>query len=258
MLAYQRYGAGPHPVALLHGFLGSGRNLSSLARRLSERDPSLSVVVPDLTGHGASPPLAPDAGPDTVARDVLAAARAAGLAGPLAIVGHSLGGKVALEAIRHAPADVATATLLDIAPGPIPPGVGESEAALALLRSAPARATSRDEFREALSRGDFPPPLVDWLLMNVVRDGDGFTWRIDREALARFHERLRGVDAWPVVEARVRPLRLVRGDRSPYVTDADARRLEAAGCPVITLEGAGHFLHVDALDRLVEALSPRT
>jgi pimeloyl-ACP methyl ester carboxylesterase len=59
-----------------------------------------------------------------------------------------------------------------------------------------------------------------------------------------------------VVERRVRPLRCVRGERSPYVTDADARRLEAAGCPVITLAGAGHFLHVDALDRLVQVLAP--
>lgn len=256
MLAYQRYGTGPAPAVLLHGFLGSGRNLSSLARRLVERDPSLSIVVPDLGGHGASPPLTPDAGPETMAEEVLATARAAGLAGPLELVGHSLGGKVALEAIRRHPADVSRATLLDIAPGPIPPGVG-SEAALTLLLSAPDRAPSREDFRAALSRGEFPPPLVDWLLMNVVRDGDGFTWRIDRDALARFHERLRSVDAWPVVEARTRPLRCVRGGRSPYVSDADARRMEAAGCPVVTLADAGHMVHVDALDRLVEALAPR-
>ncbi len=257
MLAFQRYGEGPRPMVLLHGFLGSGRNLSSLARRLVERDPGLSIVAPDLTGHGASPPLPPEADLATVAGDVLATARAAGLAGPVELIGHSMGGKVALEAIRRSPGDVARATLLDITPGPIPPGVGESEAALVLLRSAPARAATRDEFRTALSRGDFPPALVDWLLMNVVRDGADFTWRIDREALARFHRALRDSDAWDVVESRLRPLRLVRGDRSPYVTDAEARRLEAAGCPVITLADAGHFLHVDALDRLVDALSPR-
>jgi esterase len=255
MLAYQRYGDGRSPVVLLHGFLGSGRNLSTLARRLAERDPSLSIVVPDLTGHGASPPLPPGADLATVARDVHATARSAGLQGPLELLGHSLGGKVALEVLRLYPEDVSRVALLDIAPGPIPTGVGGSEDALALLLAAPARAARREEFREALSRGPFPRAIVDWLLMNVVRDGEGYTWRVDREALARFHDRLRAADAWEVVEGHVRPIRCIRGGRSPYVTDADVRRLEAAGCPVQTLPGAGHFLHAEALDLLVEALA---
>jgi esterase len=255
MLAYQRYGDGPSPAVLLHGFLGSGRNLSSLARRLAGADPSLAIVVPDLTGHGASPPLPPGADLATLAGDVHAAARDAGLEGPLAWIGHSLGGKVALEALRVHPESVSRVTLLDIAPGPIPTGMGGSEDALALLLSAPARAGSREEFREALSRGPFPPPIVDWLLMNVIRDGEGYTWRVDREALARFHDKLRAADAWEVVERRVRPIRCIRGGRSPYVTPADVRRLEAAGCPVQTLPDAGHFLHAEALDPLVDALT---
>jgi pimeloyl-ACP methyl ester carboxylesterase len=50
----------------------------------------------------------------------------------------------------------------------------------------------------------------------------------------------------------------IRGGRSSYVSDADARRLAAAGARVDTLPGAGHFLHVDRpaelLDRIVQGL----
>src|SRR4051794_18842788 len=69
-LASYRLGGGDHPTVLLHGFLGSGKNLRTLAQRWSERDSSRVFVMPDLTGHGASPPLPPDAGVDTLAADL--------------------------------------------------------------------------------------------------------------------------------------------------------------------------------------------
>ncbi|HVQ77182.1 MAG TPA: alpha/beta fold hydrolase, partial [Candidatus Binatia bacterium] len=105
ILSHRRHGAGPSPVLLLHGFLGSGRNLGGLARRLAAGDPGLSVITLDLTGHGSSPPLpsgahAAPGGADLamLAGDVLATADALGLRAPVPIVGHSLGGRVALRA----------------------------------------------------------------------------------------------------------------------------------------------------------------
>jgi pimeloyl-ACP methyl ester carboxylesterase len=56
-LAHLRTGAGARPLVLLHGLLGSARNLSTLARHLAERRPDFVVVAFDLTGHGASAPL---------------------------------------------------------------------------------------------------------------------------------------------------------------------------------------------------------
>jgi pimeloyl-ACP methyl ester carboxylesterase len=51
----------------------------------------------------------------------------------------------------------------------------------------------------------------------------------------------------------------VRGGLSNYVSDADCRRLEAAGARVDTIDGAGHFVHVDrpaeTLDRILKGLS---
>src|SRR5947209_6440758 len=97
-LATTRAGNGTRPVILLHGFLGSGRNLSSLARTWSQADPSRAFLMTDLTGHGVSPPLPPGATLETLARDVLDTAAAEGLRESLTVVGHSMGGRVALQA----------------------------------------------------------------------------------------------------------------------------------------------------------------
>ncbi|HSP78563.1 MAG TPA: alpha/beta hydrolase, partial [Myxococcaceae bacterium] len=113
-------GEGARPTVLLHGFLGTGRNLRSLAVAWSEAEPGRRFLLPDLTGHGTSPGLPPGATLETVAGDVVETARAAGLTGPLELVGHSLGGRVSLAASLRFPEQVASVTLLDISPSPIP------------------------------------------------------------------------------------------------------------------------------------------
>lgn len=258
MLATLRIGEGHKPVVLIHGFLGSGRNLSSLAKRWAQKDPSLWFLLPDLPGHGTSPGLAPDADLTTMARDVIATARSQGIEGPLSIVGHSLGGRVGLAATRLEGRPVADLTLLDIAPGPIPGATSESGQVLSLLRQAPAitpdRATMRQHF---LDRG-LSQALTDWLLMNLVHTDQGYTWRVDREALGALHQRVNPQDLWDAVERPQAALRAVRGRRSAYVTDEDKARMERAGCPVATLERSGHYVHIDQQDDLVDLLTGAT
>ena len=256
-LAHTRAGDGPQPLALLHGFLGSGRNLTTLARGLAAGAPRYSIYAFDLPGHGASSPLPPAASLGDVAGEVRSAMSAVN-AMPWALVGHSLGGRVALEIARRQPAFVAHLTLLDITPSSVPPG-GETARIVEALVAAPAEAQARDDFREWFARTGLAPALVDWLLLNLVRDGDRLRWRIDRQALAAFYPRINADDLWSAVDsARPYDVHAVRGGASSYVPDADCRRLEAAGARVDTVEGAGHFLHVDrpteTLDRILKGL----
>jgi esterase len=248
-------GEGAQATVLLHGFLGSGRNLRSLASAWSEAEPQRRFYLPDLTGHGGSPALPEAASLETLAQDVVASAREAGLQGPLHLVGHSLGGRVCLVASARFAQDVGRVDLLDIAPGPIPVAMSESSGVLEHLLAAPAEAADRKAMRAALLAGGLAAPLTDWLLMNLQpAPGGGVTWRFDRHALARLHARVNSQDLWHTVERASPPrppVRCVRGERAGYVTDADVRRLEAAGVPVATLPGAGHFVHVDAPDALL-------
>jgi esterase len=257
-LAHVRTGQGPRAVVLLHGFLGSARNVASLARTLAERDRSLCVLALDLTGHGASPPLLQGADTATLAADVLATTRALDVPAPVRLVGHSLGGRVALRAGLLEPSAVAHITLLDISPSPLKPG-GETAAVVDALVRAPDVARSRDEFRVFFRAAGLADEVTDWLLLNLAREGDVVRWRIDRGALAALHRRIADEDLWAAVE-RPRPysLHCVRGGLSPYVDEGTARRLLAAGCPVDTIAGAGHFLHVEqpipTLERVLAGL----
>jgi pimeloyl-ACP methyl ester carboxylesterase len=254
-LAHQRAGDGPRPVVLLHGLLGSARNLATLARGLAARDATLGVVALDLTGHGASPPLPPGAGSATLAADVVATARALGLTSPMALVGHSLGGRVALRVAGQSPAQVASVTLLDVAPGTLS-GDGEVARVLGAVLSVPAAFSGRGEARAALLATGLSPGLVDWLLLNLEPAGDAYRWRVDRDALAALHATIAREDLWPVVE-RPRPwaLACVRGGASPHVSDGDARRLQASGARVVTIEGAGHFLHAEQPGPVLDAVT---
>ena len=248
-------GAGARPTVLLHGFLGTGRNLRTLATAWSAADPGRRFLLPDLTGHGTSPPLSPTSTLSTVAADVLETARAAGFEGPLDWVGHSLGGRVSLAASRRGPAEVASVSLLDIAPGPIPPERSESGRVLDLLRAVPAQAPDRRVMRAALTERGLSGALSDWLLMNLeTASAGGVRWRFDREALAAFHARANPEDLWDTLERPGLKARCIRGGRGQYVTDEDQARLEAAGCPVATLPDAGHYVHVDAPDALLRWL----
>src|SRR5258706_8099158 len=119
MLAYESYGRAPARGVLLHGFLGSARNLATLARRLCERIPGYGAVALDLPGHGRSPPLAPDAALADLAAPVGALVEAARgrIAAPVDLLGHSLGGRVALRLLADRPDLVRRVVLLDITPG---------------------------------------------------------------------------------------------------------------------------------------------
>jgi esterase len=257
-LACDVIGDGEAGVILLHGFLGSGRNLRTLAQRWQQRQPEHRFLLPDLRGHGVSPPLPAGDAPVTLehlAADVLATAQHNDLRAPFHLVGHSLGGRVALAAARLAPDSISEITLLDIGPGPIDPAFSESRRVLDMLIAAPAEATDRRELRAFFVARGLSVPLADWLLMNLDNAGGKVHWRIDRAALDRLHGNSMTEDLWDVVQGHEIPISCIRGGRSRYVSDAEAARLRAAGCPTTTLPDAGHFVHVDALPALLDLLT---
>ncbi len=118
-LRYEFRGEGSQPVALLHGFMGSGRNKPIMAQRKSARPSELRNHLPDLTGHGGSPSLPEPPQREDLARDLIALLLATFGSKPAKLVGHSMGGRVALLARILAPERVSAVTLIDIGPSPL-------------------------------------------------------------------------------------------------------------------------------------------
>lgn len=245
-------GNGRRDVLFLHGFLGSGRNLSSLSQRLVDLRPDLQVIVADLPGHGTSPSLMPPytfhALADPVVDFVKASPR------PCVIVGHSMGGRVALEAAASAPKQVDKVILLDIAPGPIGDRNEDLEAVAKALLAAPETAQNRAEMRDGLLAHGLSTALSDWLLMNLRSENGALTWRIDRRALKELGLATRGDDLWPTAERVAHKVVAAYGDRSRYVTKEDVARMESLGIRTHAFH-SGHYLHVDAMEPLAQWLA---
>jgi esterase len=239
-------GEGTAPILLLHGFLGSHRNLGALVRAIEAR---FMTIALDLPGHGRSPPLPENADIETMASAVLEAIAALRLELPVKTVGHSLGGRVALMAKRLAPHSLEPITLLDISASPTKRKASELAGVADALRSAPESTATREEMRQQLAR-TLTGPIVEWLLLNVKREGGRFAWAIDREAMFAFDQRASQEDLWDVVDDSITVL---RGSASPYVSDEDAARFESLGARVVTIPNAGHFVHVDATEEVAAA-----
>ncbi len=248
MLASRRHGTGPHPVVLLHGFLGAGRNLASLARVLTRRQPDRVLHLPDLPGHGGSLPSARGADFAAMALEVEAFLESLEADAPVDLAGHSFGARVALTCLARSESHeglVGRVAILDMTPGVL--AAPAADRMVQDLLDAPDHFESRQAAEEHFRARSHDPAIVRWLSMNLMRHDDGtFGWRVDRAYLAAVHTATRPVDLWPVVERHHDRVSVLRGARSSLVTPADCQRFERLGIPLHTLENSGHFLHVDA------------
>lgn len=253
MLSSLERGDGSQKLLLLHGFLGSGRNLYGFAGRLCEGRANLHCRLPDLLGHGASPPLPPGPTLADVADATVSWLDSVGWVEPIDVLGHSLGGRVALAMAQHAPQRVRRVILLDMAPGPVDTRSLELAPILSLVMAAAASVPSRDEMREWFTKQGVSRALADWLMMNLTAQPDGqFAWRFDRERLAALNEGSSTADLWSAAEALGERLTFVRGGRSTFVTDEDVERGAKFGIKTHTIADAGHFVHVDGAEALAK------
>ncbi len=240
----------------LHGILGSGTNLRSLARALVTEDPSWQAVLVDLPGHGGSAMPPPPHTLAACARAVMALEAA--LEQPIrGVLGHSFGGKVAMTLARgpEAPArELEHVFLVDSMPGARPSARG-SENVLAVLdaleRLSP-RVARREDYVEALVERGQSRAIASWLAMSLRRTADGFEMGFDLPAIHALLDDYFTADLWPLFDeepARRAPrLHLVIGDRSNVFDEADrahARALAASDRATLDVLPAGHWVHVD-------------
>jgi len=122
-------------ILLIHGLDSSKQTWTSVAADLTSI--GYPVLAVDLRGHGESPlGDANDFGPAALATDVLSAARGSGASGPFVVVGHSMGGRVAMRLAAMEPSAVACLVVedMDVRPRQVPQAVIDLESSAAMDR----------------------------------------------------------------------------------------------------------------------------
>ena len=251
--------AGPR-VVFMHGLFGQGKNFQRIARGL---EPEWRSLLVDLPNHGASPWT------ESIDYADMADAVAATLrdlpdddASPgdeassrFAVVGHSMGGKVAmLLALRH-PDLVDRLVVVDIAPAP-GGGTEEFESLLGSLASLDLRTVeSRSAADEELAELITSATVRGFLLQNLQRtEGDGWRWRANLDLL---RAQLDVIGGFPEVDATYDgPVLWIAGERSDYVRPEHADRMRELfpRARQLTVKDSGHWVHSEQPEVVTEAL----
>jgi esterase len=254
-LAATEYGptqeAGAPPLAILHGLFGSGRNWASIAQRLAAHR---RVIAFDLRNHGASA-WAGGMQYGEMAEDLLAALDERGCRRS-ALLGHSMGGKVAMMAALRDPDMVERLVVVDIAPVPYPPRhLAEVRAMRALDLTGIKRRAEADRILaatipDAAERG--------FLLQNLVFEDGRARWRLNLEAIEREMPVLAGFPAVADNAVYRSPVLFVGGANSDYLPpeqEPAIRRL-FPNARIERIENAGHWVHAEQPAAFLHTVEP--
>ena len=237
-------GQGGTPLVLLHGLFGSARNFGTVQRAFAQHRRTIAL---DLRNHGASP-HAPDMRYATMAADVLGTLdRLDAL--PAVLLGHSMGGKAAMQAALMRPDAVAQLIVADIAPVPYPPQLLATARAMAALPLRPR--LTRAEADAALAEAVPEAGMRAFLLQNLQL-GATPAWRIGlSEIIAHFTD----IEAWDA------PSNAHYDGETLFLAGASSNYIRPEHRPVIrsllprarfvTLKNAGHWLHAENPDGFI-------
>lgn len=228
-------------VVLLHGLFGMGSNLGALARALRSE---YRVHQVDLPSHGRSPWVSRMTLADLA--EAVANYMEASALGPAHVLGHSLGGKVAMQLALSRPELLASLTVADIAPVEYSGSHDDVFEAIDVVIE--HRPTTRRQAAKLMREHIAEEGVVQFLALSLRRDDDGgYVWRFNARALLANYGEFRQP---PIGKVYPGPALFVSGALSNYVTQegvAAAQRLFPAA-QFAVLAGAGHWLHVEQPD----------
>lgn len=247
-LHFEAYGQG-EPLIILHGLLGSADNWHSIASKLAS---NFKVFTLDLRNHGRSPHSS-EMDYSLMARDVYDFIQSRGLRQAL-VLGHSMGGKTAMQLALLYPTRVRKLVVVDIAPGPYAPRHR------AILRAMDSLDLVRYQTRKEMESA-FAPAVADlstrqFLLKNALRqETGGFRWRIGLRQIIQNYPRL--AEAVRSERPFEKPTLFIRGEKSDYLLETDFAEIKQLfpRARLQTIPHAGHLVHVQNSAAFLELVS---
>lgn len=242
-LHYQALGEGK-TVILLHGLLGMSDNLGALARKLAEQ---YRVIVPDAINHGHSPHAEKMDYP-RMSQDIQALMQSLQIE-QAAILGHSMGGKTAMQLAMDVPEKVVCLIVADIAPVAYPPREHPDLFAAMKVVEKAAIESRRDADAVLQEQGVSTLSVRQFLLKNLYKTKQGhWQWRCGLDNLIANYA---AVCAAPELgNPYLAPSLFIHGGRSDYLQNEHLAVLEEyfPAAQRFTIDGAGHWLHAEYPD----------
>ncbi|MBP2196879.1 esterase [Pantoea cypripedii] len=231
------------PILLIHGLFGSLDNLGVLARGLRDACPTLQV---DVRNHGLSSRSEIMNYP-AMAQDMVETLDAQGI-DRVSVVGHSMGGKIAMALSTIAPHRIEKLVMIDIAP--VDYQTRRHDEIFAAIRAVSAAGVTRRSEAAEVMRTLLDEEGVIQFILKSFQDGE---WRFNVPVLWDNYTTISG---WEEVPAWPHPALFIRGGDSPYLDnqhrDALLRQFPQAHAHVIS--GAGHWVHAEKPEAVLRAV----
>lgn len=211
------------------------------------------VITADLRNHGQSSHTISMTYPE-MAADILQ------LIGELSLesvflIGHSMGGKVAMMTALDFPEAIEKLIVLDVAPVRYEHGYGKL---FDLMENLPInKIKNRNEAYDFLNREINDPLLSQFLLQNLVRGIQGFQWRIN---LANIKSNIERITDFPSLKADNRyekPVLFLSGERSEFIRKEHHKIIHTyfPMADIRIMADAGHMLHAEQPDRVAAVIT---
>jgi len=238
VLHYKIAGSG-QPIIFLHGLFGDLGNLGSLVRAFCA---DYQTVQVDLRNHGLSP-WADDINYPLMADDVLALINQLGLK-DIILIGHSMGGKVAMQLTQSAAHLIAQVIILDIAPVKYPSD-SHTHVFVAMNAAMAIQTQSKDDVHRIMNQ--YLTEATTQFLLKSYKSGH---WLFNFKAIERHYADIR---SWHEKPPYLRPILFIKGAQSNYIIDDYYSDILAQFpyATIETVEGARHNVHYDKPQQVI-------
>ncbi|XP_075710214.1 sn-1-specific diacylglycerol lipase ABHD11 isoform X1 [Rhinoderma darwinii] len=256
-LSYDLYdGKAPGPpLVLLHGLFGSKSNFQSIARALVRRI-GRKVLTLDARNHGSSPHCDIITYP-TMSADVRHLLEQLNISSCV-LIGHSMGGKIAMTLALQEPQMVERLVSVDISPSPTVPQIGFPQYIKVMqnihLEGKMPRSRARRLAEEQLSATVKEASVRQFLLTNLVQENGHFKWRVNLDAISNH---LQDILDFPEFQCSYPgPTLFLGGANSPYISSENYPDIERLfPCANVEyIQGAGHWVHAEQTKDFLNAI----
>ncbi len=249
-LFYRKYGEhGDQPIIILHGLFGISDNWVSYSRRIAME--GFEVFVVDQRNHGQSP-HSNNFNYLALTDDLFDFIDEHEIDDPI-IIGHSMGGKVAMRFALENPHMVKKLVVVDITLKAYGPRDHHKEIVNAMKAVDFNSVRSRGEVELVLQKHIHDNRIRQFIMKNLHRKSrNEFEWRIYLDGLENNLDQM--FDAIDTIIKFEKPTLFIKGGASDYILleDFPQIRYNFPNAEIITIEGATHWVHVEAMERFYQ------